>query len=514
MIQLDNLRPVHNAQGLGHYDPPHTHTSNTSPLAITHTSRPNLPTGDIQHNGLIHWNHAQTTNYDKQATTYDQQSTEKSDDDEDEDDEYRPFTPPPPRERLSYTRYQLELLSGIYEKVRYPNSTQKQLIAKRVGITREQVKIWFQNRRRKDVINNPKSKDKDDSSNPPTSPPQNETSSKCDSSDKSSSSPTSSEVDGPKMVPNVVLKSVINELERFEKTVLKSKKTKKKSKQKQQKIQQQQQLQQKMAAIAAAAATAATAAATAASTSSVQQVPASSRVKGVSLFNAYDMISPPNKVITPGFLDTTVNRFSHSKSSSAFQDPKSSSDQNTSPTLVQGYQQLPNPISVLPNEYSSHNSTVMTPHLNNQPKGHSVFENIPVLADLLGYRPGDKTPKQPMGHTFSPHHPFTSPRNNSDRCYSDIPGSVNHGSLGVNRVFPFPFIADAPVMLSSVRHPDPYRPPVHYLHHQHTEDPYQPFMISSFSNPYYSTSAAPSQTWPPQQTPSSDNSYTAGAPVL
>ena len=55
--------------------------------------------------------------------------------------EDRPFTPPPPRERLSYTRYQLELLNGIYDEVRYPNSTQKQLIAKRVGITREQVKV-------------------------------------------------------------------------------------------------------------------------------------------------------------------------------------------------------------------------------------------------------------------------------------------------------------------------------------------------------------------------------------
>ena len=51
------------------------------------------------------------------------------------------LTPPPPRERLSYTRYQLELLNGIYISVRYPNSVQKQLIAKRVGISREQVKV-------------------------------------------------------------------------------------------------------------------------------------------------------------------------------------------------------------------------------------------------------------------------------------------------------------------------------------------------------------------------------------
>lgn len=52
-------------------------------------------------------------------------------------------TPPPPRGRLSYTRYQLELLNGIYQEVRYPNTVQKQLIAKRVGITREQVKVCY-----------------------------------------------------------------------------------------------------------------------------------------------------------------------------------------------------------------------------------------------------------------------------------------------------------------------------------------------------------------------------------
>lgn len=63
-----------------------------------------------------------------------------------------PVSPPPSRERFSFTRYQLELLNGIYTKIRYPNSMQKQLISKRVGITRDQVKVWFQNRRRKDII--------------------------------------------------------------------------------------------------------------------------------------------------------------------------------------------------------------------------------------------------------------------------------------------------------------------------------------------------------------------------
>lgn len=54
--------------------------------------------------------------------------------------------------KLSYTVYQLELLNAIYSDMKYPNSVQKTLIAKLIGITRDQVKIWFQNRRRKDTL--------------------------------------------------------------------------------------------------------------------------------------------------------------------------------------------------------------------------------------------------------------------------------------------------------------------------------------------------------------------------
>ncbi|BFZ07966.1 hypothetical protein BsWGS_11005 [Bradybaena similaris] len=99
---------------------------------------------------LVHWRAAQDLQQQQPSAANVVNHSEE--DDDDNADEYRPFTPPPPRERLSYTRHQLEMLNGIYEEVRYPNSTQKQLIAKRIGITREQVKIWFQNRRRKDVV--------------------------------------------------------------------------------------------------------------------------------------------------------------------------------------------------------------------------------------------------------------------------------------------------------------------------------------------------------------------------
>ena len=50
------------------------------------------------------------------------------------------------------TMYQLELLNAIYAKWKYPNSVQKTDIGRLIGITRDQVKIWFQNRRRKDTL--------------------------------------------------------------------------------------------------------------------------------------------------------------------------------------------------------------------------------------------------------------------------------------------------------------------------------------------------------------------------
>ena len=54
--------------------------------------------------------------------------------------------------KLSYTMFQKNLLESVYLTMRYPNSDQKTLLSQRLGITRDQLKIWFQNRRRKDVL--------------------------------------------------------------------------------------------------------------------------------------------------------------------------------------------------------------------------------------------------------------------------------------------------------------------------------------------------------------------------
>ena len=51
--------------------------------------------------------------------------------------------------RANYTRHQLVMLNEIFKKHKYPNSLQKTLIANYIGVSRDQIRIWFQNKRRK-----------------------------------------------------------------------------------------------------------------------------------------------------------------------------------------------------------------------------------------------------------------------------------------------------------------------------------------------------------------------------
>ncbi|CAF0804576.1 unnamed protein product [Adineta steineri] len=54
-----------------------------------------------------------------------------------------------PQNRANYTRHQLVMLNEIFKKHKYPNSLQKTLISKYIGVSRDQIRIWFQNKRRK-----------------------------------------------------------------------------------------------------------------------------------------------------------------------------------------------------------------------------------------------------------------------------------------------------------------------------------------------------------------------------
>lgn len=55
--------------------------------------------------------------------------------------------------KLSYTIFQKKILEAVFAVYDYPNSPQKSYLSQVLGITRDQLKIWFQNRRRKNVLN-------------------------------------------------------------------------------------------------------------------------------------------------------------------------------------------------------------------------------------------------------------------------------------------------------------------------------------------------------------------------
>ncbi|XP_013395510.1 uncharacterized protein LOC106162695 [Lingula anatina] len=55
-------------------------------------------------------------------------------------------------ERHKYTAGQIELLLEIFKEIKYPNLRQRRIIGRRMDIQPEQVKTWFQNRRRRTLL--------------------------------------------------------------------------------------------------------------------------------------------------------------------------------------------------------------------------------------------------------------------------------------------------------------------------------------------------------------------------
>ncbi|CAF2309418.1 unnamed protein product [Rotaria sp. Silwood2] len=50
--------------------------------------------------------------------------------------------------RLQYTNKDRYILNELFKRTPYPNAIQRDLIAQKLSITQEQIRIWFQNRRR------------------------------------------------------------------------------------------------------------------------------------------------------------------------------------------------------------------------------------------------------------------------------------------------------------------------------------------------------------------------------
>lgn len=348
--------------------------------------------------------------------------------------------------------------------------------------------IWFQNRRRKDVIGNAGKNKACDTSTSSTS----STGSNKDSEEQTSPSPdvtdntSSSEENGsPKdteepVVPSVVMKSVIGELLKFTNDPLKGKKKRKKAKARQT---EKNELKKSLASTL--------------------------------LAGGYDMISPPNQITPTAFFEKLKSGFNHSKTASAFACPRdatkpvSSSGENSVVTVPC------KSVSDIPKTLDNNNigRHFQAPLRNGLSGPVTSFPNdIPVLSDILAYKVNaDNRHKEMMPSTPSVSSALqTSPlqRGSSDSTLPG-PGLLNSYSPGrhLNGLYPYPFLAEQPMLLSSLRQPDHiFRPAPQYPVPTFSDDPYQPLFISSLSNPYYSPPSAAAwqqHTVPPSTTYSS-----------
>lgn len=248
------------------------------------------------------------------------------------------------------------------------------------------------------------------------------------------------------MVPTAVMKGIIGELKRFENEPAKGKK-KKKSK-------------------------------------AMRQKQMKKNISNALMHSSYDMVSPPNQVIpnSQGSATTSTNKLNHSIQSSAFESPKDSIGK------------YPQSVSTFLEQYGihglHHGQPIPYPLQHGMGPTHSGCD-LPVLSDLLSFKTGleSRTDDTLVNSNTSPR-PINNSRQHS--CDNQVPVSVPYG---LNRFYPFPFIAEQPLLLSSLRHSDSFRN--HVLPHAtYPEDQstFQALPISALNNPYYPH--ASSVSWP------------------
>lgn len=260
------------------------------------------------------------------------------------------------------------------------------------------------------------------------------------------------------MVPTVVMKGIIGELKRYEKEAPKGKKKKKSKSMKQKQIKK--------------------------------------NISSALLHSSYDMISPPNQVIPNGVVNRTTNKLNHSLRSSAFESPKESQALK-----------YPTSVSTFLEHYSLHGNPNQPPfpmsgHSGLGP-GHSGLGpvhsgcDLPVLSDLLSFKTGleSRTDDTLINSNTSPR---SGQPNRQITC-------DNQGSLtmpyGLNRFYPLPFIAEQPLLLSTLRHSESFR---HHMLPQsgypEEQSVFQALPISALNNPYYAPTS--SVAWSNQMQPS------------
>ena len=322
-----------------------------------------------------------------------------------------------------------------------------------------------------------------------------------------------------RMVPDAVVQGCISELKRFSDEKLKERKEKRKAKGKRR------------------AHHAPTSATRTAAHPNVQGV-ASNSSQPVRLFQAYDMVAPPNKV-TPtaaAYLNTAANRFNHSHNTSAFSSPRDHlamaatmprlawdgmdaglgqslgggvADQLAHTRAFGGLGMAGLGMGLMPMSQAQSVSVGMA----------GAQDSLPVLSDLLSYRQQVEGASA-LRDSREASLPQSSllPSSSSSRDPGKLPDLGHNGAtaapspFGLSRVYPFPFVADPPIMLSSLHQQDPLRHAHHWPHppppsasaahfnpmaSMNSMDPYKPVLISPLSNPFFSQAPHPSH-WPPQ----------------
>lgn len=357
------------------------------------------------------------------------------------------------------------------------------------------LQIWFQNRRRKDVIGNSgKSTKSDQPCDTSTSSTSSTGSSKdsdslqnspaADDNESSSSEENSANAlikeDSDPVVPIVVLKSVIGELIKFKNGPLKGKKNKKKKKKK---LKEQ---------------------------ATVRKGLATTLLTG-----SYDMINPPNQVTPTAFFEKLKSGFNHSKNASAFASPRGTLKPDQISRISSSSESPPvsSPNShgnMYPGSLTHNTNTFSFPgqgqfihsglSANFQPPLSSAGCDLPVLSELLTQHPGHQSrQKETISFAHSvPSLTSTAPpslqRMDTDKSFTSHPGMTPFTpGRPLNGIYPYPFLADQPMLLSSLRQPEHiFRPSPHFRMPHLGDDPYQPLFISPLSNPYFSP---PSVAW-------------------
>ncbi len=212
-----------------------------------------------------------------------------------------------------------------------------------------------------------------------------------------------------------------------------------------------------------------------------------------------DMIAPPNTVV-PNTDIGIISNFHHRDSESPRLSPSNKLVQSPQGSDVSpsGSAQSPTgpPISASSTMTCSTQATSMqTQAFNpyyNKPSQFSNTEYTHYQRDMTP--PGHGGMKQEL-------HPFATmaytshtPMMPSFAGHTSDNTDIKPGQMNLDKVFPFPLVAEPSMMISSLpsygnegyasgafKPPHPSNPPV-YTHHR---DPYQPLLISPFNNPYY-----------------------------